>query len=78
MLRRLPSSLRMGRRLGADTGVLIPLQVLAAMCWVQFHALDKRSNIFSQPLAPNVIDPDPSRGVAGYIDDEQLIVNSDA
>jgi hypothetical protein len=33
-------------------------------------------NIFIQPLAANVIDPDPSRGVAGYINDEQLVIKS--
>jgi hypothetical protein len=36
-----------------------------------------RSEIIRQPFAAGLIDPCPSRSVAGYIDDEQLILNSD-
>jgi len=32
--------------------------------------------IILQPFAPGFIDPKPSGGVAGYINDEQLILNS--
>src|ERR1700681_4080947 len=36
------------------------------------------SDIRLQPCAARLVDPDPSRGVAGYINDQQLVLISDA
>lgn len=35
------------------------------------------SNIISQPFAPDFIDPDPSSRIAGYVNNEQLVIHSD-
>jgi hypothetical protein len=63
-----------GRRGWTWFDIVACLDYASSWAGILIPALD----IHLQPRAARLIDPDPSRGVAGYINDQQLVLISDA